>query len=197
MRSEEQSGGTVRIALVTGNRHKLEEITRLARSRRIKFYMASVPKIEIQSDSLEEIALTSARHAFEIIKAPLAVDDSGLFVEALNGFPGPYSSYVYKTIGPEGVLRLLHGEENRRACFVTVAALILPPIEKVFRGTICGTIADRPRGDKGFGFDPIFIPQGERRTYAEMSLEEKNKTSHRSRAFTSLINFLERLYEAQ
>ena len=187
-------GGKVRIALVTGNRHKLEEVSRLAEGSRVEFYTAPTEKLEVQSESLEEIALKAARHAFEAIRRPLVVDDSGLFVEALNGFPGPYSSYVFKTIGIGGILKLLENAPTRRACFLTVAALILPPVERVFRGITCGTITTAPRGDRGFGFDPIFVPDGETRTYAEMTLDEKNTISHRAKAFSSLIDFVEGLY---
>ncbi|MCE4624736.1 MAG: XTP/dITP diphosphatase [Desulfurococcales archaeon] len=196
MRREEPCGelDVRRIYLVTGNKHKVHEINTLAEGSCIEFLQASATKLEVQSGSLGEIALTAARHAFDQIRAPLVVDDSGLFIESLGGFPGPYSSFVYKTIGISGILRLLEGESDRKACFVTAAALIIPPLERVFYGRTCGQITREPRGRGGFGFDPIFLPDGSRKTYAEMSTEEKNTVSHRARAFKKLISYLELLY---
>jgi XTP/dITP diphosphohydrolase len=159
----------------------------------VELYMLDARKLEVQSESLEEIALTAARHAYKRARVPLIVDDSGLFIEHLKGFPGPYSSYAYKTIGIYGILKLLEGVKDRRACFKAVIAAVIPPYEKVFRGTSCGTIAREPRGSGGFGFDPIFEPEGGGgRTFAEMSLEEKNMLSHRARAARALGAWLEK-----
>lgn len=194
MRREEQSGSRrIRIGVVTRNKHKVNEILSIISGGSIEFYWLDMEKLEIQSSRLENISLYAARYAFEIARRPLVVDDSGLFIDALNGFPGPYSSYVYKTLGIEGILKLMEGEKNRRACFKTSAALILPPLEKVFTGKTCGTITHSPRGSGGFGFDPIFVPEGANRTYAEMSVEEKNMISHRGKAFRALASYLERL----
>lgn len=185
--------GACKLYLVTGNKHKLEEANDILKSYGVRVEQAPVrEKLEIQSNSLEEIAIYAARHAYKLMRVPLVVDDSGLFVDALNGFPGPYSSYVYKKIGYEGLLRLLEGADNRRACFKTVAALILPPVEKVFTGETCGVIAWEARGSHGFGFDPIFIPDGYKKTYAEMSPEEKNRISHRFKAFSKLGEWIAR-----
>ncbi|MCE4628478.1 MAG: XTP/dITP diphosphatase [Desulfurococcales archaeon] len=178
---------------MTSNKNKVDEILSIISGSPLEIYWLNIEKLEIQSSSLEEISLYAARHAFEIARKPLVVDDSGLFVEALNGFPGPYSSYVYKTLGIKGILKLLENEGNRRACFRTSAALILPPLEKVFTGETCGTITYSPRGSGGFGFDPIFVPDGENRTYAEMSVEEKNIISHRGKAFKALTDYVEGL----
>jgi XTP/dITP diphosphohydrolase len=183
----------LRLGLVTMNKHKLEEAAGLAGKYGITIYQIPLEKHEIQFPYLEEIALYAAREAFRLKKLPLIVDDSGLFVEALNGFPGPYSSYVYKTIGYTGLLKLMEGQENRRACFKTVIALILPPVEKLFIGETCGSITEEPRGHQGFGFDPVFLPEGCNRTYAEMSLEEKNSVSHRGKAFKRLAEYLNSL----
>ncbi len=173
----------MRLGLVTGNRHKLEELSLVLRDYGVELYMLDTPKIEVQSNSLEVIALGAARKAYSRTRVPLIVDDSGLFIEALRGFPGPYSSYVYKTIGVEGILRLLRGVPDRRACFHAVIAAIVPPYEKVFHARSCGFITESPRGAGGFGFDPIFAPEeGDGRTFAEMSIEEKNRYSHRAKA---------------
>jgi len=147
-----------------------------------------VRKVEIQSESLEEIAIYAATEAYSKVGKPVIVEDSGIFVESLNGFPGPYSSYVYKTIGLKGILKLLENEENRRATFKAVVALALGKDDvRVFKGMVEGVIANEIRGCKGFGYDPIFIPVGSGgRTFAEMDIEEKNMFSHRARAFEAL-----------
>ncbi len=179
--------------LVTGNKHKVEEASSLLSGTGIELRQASIEKIEVQDEDLARIALEAARHAYSRVRRPVIVDDSGLFVDALKGFPGPYSSYVYKTIGVEGLLRLMEGVRDRRACFRTALAVIYPPIEAVFEGISCGWIAMEPRGSRGFGFDPVFIPEGEDRTFAEMSLEEKNRYSHRARAFKAFAEWARRV----
>ncbi len=184
----------LRLALVTGNKHKLEEAREVLSSYGIDLYMAGLEKIEIQADSLSKIAVVAARHAWEFLGKPLIVDDSGLFIEALNGFPGPYSRYVYDTLGVDGILKLLSDEKNRRACFKTAVTLILPPLEMVFEGETCGIITTRPRGSSGFGFDPIFVPEGCSRTYAEMSPSEKNRVSHRAKAMRMLGSFIKNMF---
>ncbi|RLE72114.1 MAG: non-canonical purine NTP pyrophosphatase, RdgB/HAM1 family, partial [Thermoprotei archaeon] len=119
--------------------------------------------------------------------APFFVEDAGLFVEALNGFPGPYSSYIYKTIGCEGILKLLEGVDNRKAYFLSVVALRAPGLgDVVFKGKVNGIIANEMRGEKGFGFDPIFIPDGCEKTFAEMNIEEKSRYSHRGKALRKM-----------
>lgn len=182
------------IYLVTGNPHKLEEARDAVRGYPVRLEAVEARKLEIQSSSVEEIALTAARYAYAQLKRPVAVDDTALEIRALNGFPGPYASYVYETIGLAGILRLLEGSRDRRACFKTAVALIIPPYEKVFTGVTCGVIAEKPRGSRGFGYDPIFIPEGSDRTYAEMTVGEKNRYSHRAKAFRAMAEWLVSTY---
>ncbi len=118
------------------------------------------------------------------------IEDSGLFVEALRGFPGVYSAYVSKTIGYKGILRLMKGEENRKAYFKSVVCLKLKGEIKIFRGKVEGRIAEKARGRGGFGYDPIFIPEGSDKTFAEAP-EIKNRASHRKRALEGMKDFLE------
>ena len=184
----------VRLYLVTGNKHKLEEAMDAVKDYPVVLVQAPLRKLEVQADRVEEVALTAARHAYRALRRPVVVDDTSLEIEWLSGFPGPYASYVYRTLGLEGVLRLLEGAGSRRACFRTAVALVLPPYEKVFVGVTCGEIAREPRGSRGFGFDPIFIPDGDVRTYAEMSLEEKNRVSHRAKAFRAMASWVSRVY---
>ncbi len=180
----------IKLYVVTNNIKKGEEAIKILESLGVDAEIALVEKKEIQSEKLEEIALHAARTAYLVLKKPLAVDDSGLFIEALNGFPGPYSNYAYKTIGVKGILKLMEGVSTRKACFKTALAVIIPPLEKVYIGEVCGTITTEPRGTSGFGFDPIFTPEGETRTFAEMSLEEKNKISHRAKAYKLMVKDL-------
>ncbi len=185
----------ITLYLITGNKHKYEEAREILSHYKINLVMKSFEKMEIQSGDLGEIALKAAQHAYTQIRKPLVVDDSGLFIHALNGFPGPYSSYVYKTIGYEGILKLMENIDDRRACFHTVVALIIPPIEKLFHGETCGEITLTARGTGGFGFDPIFIPEGSNKTYAEMTITEKNRISHRFKAFSALGEWIRKTYE--
>ncbi len=190
MRRGGRVSGACRLLLVTGNRHKFEEASGILEPYGVKLEQAPLGKVEIQSGDLATIALYAARKAYLRLRRPLIVDDTGLFIKHLNGFPGVYSSYVYKTIGYWGILRLLDGVRDRRACFITVVAAIVPPFELVFRGETCGWITEEPAGSQGFGFDPVFIPDGHDKTYAEMTLAEKNMVSHRGKAFSLLGEYL-------
>ncbi len=145
---------------------------------------------EIQADTTEEVVIESMNFLTSKGYKDFIVDDSGIFIDALNGFPGVYSSYVYKTIGLSGILKLLNDYENRGAKFVTVIGLELGGNTHLFKGEVRGTISFEPQGTGGFGYDPIFIPEGMNKTFAEMSIEEKNSISHRGRAMNSLKEFL-------
>ena len=105
-------------------------------------------------------------------------------MRGLGGFPGPYSSYVFNTVGCEGILKLLHSVTERGASFEAAVAYCEPGHRPIcFTGSVKGVVTKRARGSNGFGFDPIFVPKGNRRTFAEMSTKEKNLYSHRARAF--------------
>ncbi len=177
------------VKVLTSNEGKFRELAELAKEFSIELEWVNVPKWEIQSEDLAEIAKFSAEIAFTIVKSPVIVEDTGLFIDALNGFPGPYTSYARKTIGLEGILKLMQGVEDRRARFVTYLAYADSQGTRVFRGEVTGKIAEEIRGDKGFGFDPIFVPDGESRTFAEMDVSEKNKYSHRAMAFKEFAKF--------
>lgn len=174
------------VFFATNNINKFNEAREILNSYRISVGMLRVKTLEIQSDSLEEIAKTSVLHAFEKCGLPIIVEDAGLFVEALNGFPGPYASYTYKTVGNEGLLKLLENAKNRKAKFQSVVAYLSEGLEApvCFKGEAFGEIIEEVReGSSGFGFDPIFKPAKGNKTFAEMSLVEKNRHSHRAKAF--------------
>lgn len=146
---------------------------------RIETEFACIELTEIQSDSLEAIAREKARSAFAQVSRPVIVEDDGLFVHALGGFPGQYSSYVLKTIGNAGILKLLAGKSDRSAYFASLIAFTDGDRVSVFKGKISGKMAMREKKG-GWGYDPIFIPGGAAQTYAE--LENKNDYSHRRKA---------------
>jgi XTP/dITP diphosphohydrolase len=174
------------IFLATGNFHKFDEARRTLAEHNIAAGMLRVKAVEIQSDSLEEIAKASVLDAFNRCHLPVIVEDAGLFVDALKGFPGPYAAYVYKTISNPGMLKLMENVDDRKATFRSVIAYYDGLSEPVcFEGEAVGRIAyDEVWGNlkTGFGFDPIFLPSGSEKTFAEMTIEEKNGFSHRANA---------------
>ena len=147
------------------------------------------------ADTLEENAMIKARTIFNLTGIATFADDTGLEIECLGGEPGVRSARyageaknMHDNI--EKVLRLMAGESNRKARFRTVIALIIDGREYSFEGIIGGTIISEKRGSSGFGYDPIFIPEGKSITFAEMTSEEKNLISHRSAALTKLAGFI-------
>ena len=179
----------MKLFFLTRNKGKLEEARVTLAGFGIEVEQLKDDRVEIQSDDLREIALYSVKQV-GTSNLPVIVEDAGLFIEALNGFPGPYSSYVYKTVGCEGILKLMEGREDRDARFKSAVAYFDGKVTKVFLGEVAGSIAYEERGYKGFGFDPIFIPTGYNETFAEMGLEKKIQISHRSRALRALGTWL-------
>jgi len=179
------------LRFVTTNDGKWREVSALLAKRGIAVERINTKVLEVQSDDLAEIARISALDAYRSFGGELFVEDAGLFVEALNGFPGPYSSYVYRTIGVRGLLRLMEGVERRAAAFRSAVAYVdREGRVSVFVGEVRGFIATEPRGTGGFGFDPVFVPLGSERTFAEMDVEEKNRYSHRAKAVRELVEHL-------
>ncbi len=172
------------IYFVTGNVHKFEEARRVLAEYKVATAMLKIKTIEIQDESIENIAKTSVIDAVKKCGLPIIVEDAGLFIKALNGFPGPYSSYVYRSIGTRGVLKLMKDVQEREAYFQSVVAYSNPKeLPKCFNGKVEGRISEEEQGEAGFGFDPIFTPLNSgHRTFAEMTIKEKNKYSHRARA---------------
>lgn len=141
---------------------------------------------EIQADTLQEVVLSCLSQLRSRGLGDYALDDSGLFIDALGGFPGVYSSYALRTIGIDGILRLLDGREGRSARFECCIGCSFRGEDFTVQGKCEGVIAHRPSGTGGFGFDPIFVPSGYDRTFAEMSIDVKNGISHRGRAIQAL-----------
>jgi XTP/dITP diphosphohydrolase len=143
---------------------------------------------EHRSSDVAEIARGKARYAYMQLMTPLIVDDTAFQIDALGSFPGPYAAYVLDTIGTAGILKLMKDVSDRNARFITGIAYADERGIEVFTGTLEGTIALCPRGNNGFGYDPIF--EIGTKTLAEISIEEKSKISHRARALSSFHDWI-------
>lgn len=188
----------MQLCFATNNAHKLQEIRAiLGDSFELKTLNEIGCKDELPetTDTIEGNSHQKAEYIWEHFGLNCFADDSGLEITALNGAPGVHSAYYSGTrnhqLNIERILSELQGQEDRRAQFKTVITLILNGQAWQFEGIVKGNLLHRPQGTEGFGYDPIFVPEGHSRTFAEMSLEEKGQLSHRARAFAKLVNFLE------
>jgi XTP/dITP diphosphohydrolase len=173
----------------TSSDHKYAEAKEVLKKYGIELDRLSIERIEIQADDPELIAEYSLKQLD--IDIPILIEDAGLYIDKYYGFPGPYSSYTLRTISNEGILKLMEGEEERGAKYISAVAYRDGNISMTFRGEVKGSISHEERGTNGFGYDPIFIPEdGDGRTFAEMSPQEKSKISHRARAFRKLAEWL-------
>jgi XTP/dITP diphosphohydrolase len=188
----------MKLVFASNNKHKLREISHILDN---KITLLSLDKINIHQDIpedeplIEGNALFKARYVYNATGLNVFADDTGLEIEALNGQPGVHSARFAgeskdSSANITKVLTMLKGIENRKARFRTVIALIFDSKEYLFEGIISGTIIEEKRGDEGFGYDPVFIPDGKKLTFAQMTLTEKNKISHRAIAFEKLKEFL-------
>ncbi len=179
------------IYFITGNKGKLSEVKEKLRSLDVTVIQEDLGYPEVQGDSLEEVAEYGVECIKKRFSHPFILEDAGLFIDALEGFPGVYSKYVFFTIGCKGILKLLEEKKRRTAVFRSVYAYSEPDKKPLFFiGECQGIIANKEKGGGGFGYDPIFIPNGETKTFAEMGIEEKNTFSHRGKAMDKLIDFL-------
>ena len=188
-----------KFVFATNNAHKLEEVTAILGDKIELLSMKDIhchADIPETADTLEGNALLKARYIFENYNMDCFADDTGLEVEALNGAPGVYSArYAGDAHNSEANMRKLlqdmEGIENRKAQFRTVFALIINGKEHLFEGIVKGEITKHRCGSSGFGYDPVFIPEGYTQTYAEMGNTLKNKISHRALALQKLCKFLQ------
>jgi XTP/dITP diphosphohydrolase len=174
----------------SSNINKYSEISTLilARENSIPVKFRKMELKEIQSDSLLEVAENKVMQAFKITQKEIFVEDDGLFIEALNDFPGVYSSYVNNTIGNTGILDLLRNKLNRNARFKSIIAFHDGHKIKSFTGEIRGKISfELTKG--GWGFDPIFIPENSDLTFGQMDVKKKNKMSHRKIALDEFLKW--------
>lgn len=182
------------VFFATHNIHKFNEARAILSEFNISISMLRIKTSELQSDSLKEIAQNSAIEIYKKYGLPILVEDSGLFIESLKGFPGPYAAYVYKTIGNSGLIKLMEKIINRKAVFKSSIAFCYNKKRKpeLFEGEVMGTITSSQlvnQSFRGFGFDPIFQPRGNSKIFAEMSISEKNLISHRAIALRKFANW--------
>lgn len=190
-----------KLIFATNNKHKLEEVQNIISGRREILSLEDIKcydDIPETADTLEGNALMKTHYIKEHYGYDCFADDTGLEVETLNNAPGVYSARYAGTAhdAQANMNKLLHemqGKENRKARFRTVIALILNEKEYLFEGIINGSIITEKRGEAGFGYDPIFIPDGYTQTFAEMGNELKNQISHRALAVKELATFLSTL----
>jgi XTP/dITP diphosphohydrolase len=185
---------TADVIFASSNMNKFFEAQTILAEFGIKPIHYLLDLLEIQDDSLSKIALQKALDAYDKCKKPVIVEDDGLFINSLSGFPGPFSSYVFKTIGNNGILKLIG--DNRDAQFVAIIAFWDSSNEPtLFESSVAGTISKNIR-DGGWGYDPIFIPKNQNlpalppfsfKTYAE--LDDKNKLSHRYEALKKFASW--------
>jgi XTP/dITP diphosphohydrolase len=194
-----------KLIFVTHNQNKLAEIKELLGK---EFKLVSLEDLCIDDDipetrtTLEGNAIQKARYIYDRFHLPCFADDSGLETESLNGEPGVYSARYAGSLSEfesenirneaniQKLLYNLSGKTNRRARFRTVIGFITDNHEYTFEGIVNGQIVSQKRGKSGFGYDPVFVPDGFDITFAEMTLKEKNKISHRARAFRKFAEFL-------
>lgn len=172
------------IFFITSNRHKFSEAQRLLKKCGISIKRKNLQIGEVRAQRCEEVAKNCAKEAYKKLRMPLFVEDSGLFIESLNGFPGVYSADALGKIGIDGVLALLKGKKRNAKfmsaiCYADNAGLVC------VSGECKGKIAKKPMGKGGFGYDPVFVPAGKKQTFAQ-SQKTKAQLSHRVRALKAL-----------
>jgi len=172
------------LLFVSSNIHKFREVKKILNSFQINIQFFKLTLEEIQSNSIKEIAIKKAQDAFSKCKKPLIIEDDGLHIDSLYGFPGPYSSYVQKTIGNQGIINLM--KADRSAKFVSNITYCDKYCFKSFEGKLFGTISKSEKGN-GWGFDPIFIPKNQKQTFGELT--DKNNISHRYKALKKFSNW--------
>ncbi len=166
-----------KIALITGNAGKVAEISRLLG---VEVYGQKVPLPEVQATDVREVARAKAQAAYDQLKQPVLVDDTGLYIHAWGELPGALIAWFLDNVGCEGVLKMLEGWDDRSAHVVTALGYCDEHGVQVFDGELNGSIASEIRGENGFGYDPIFVPEGGDQTFAELTHEQKDSISMRA-----------------
>ena len=183
---------TVKAVFVTTNEHKLREVERILG---VELERASPDVPEIQALDFGEVAARKASSAYDALDSPphpVVVEDSGLVIGVWNGLPGALTKWFLSSVGNEGILGMLSSEDRRASAVCAVAVADAGGEVRLFRGEVPGSIAPEPRGEEGFGWDPIFVPEGGELTYAQMG-DAKHEDSHRARAFRQVRGWLEEM----
>ncbi|MDP3795354.1 MAG: RdgB/HAM1 family non-canonical purine NTP pyrophosphatase [bacterium] len=181
------------ILFATGNEGKLREAQEILGAG-YTVHAVKVDVAEVQQLEGKAVVAHKAREAFSLVRQPVLVEDTALYIEAWRGLPGAFVRWFLETVGCEGICRMLGGEKNRRVWAESALALYDGKTIKVVAGRVEGSIPSRPKGEYRFGWDPIFIPKGYKKTFAEMGPEEKNKISMRRKALTKLKRSLSRYF---
>ncbi len=181
------------IFFATSNDNKVREFGHALKDFDLKIKRLNVNVPETDDEDVEDVARKKARDSFEAagVDSPVMVEDSGLYVKSLNGFPGSMSGFFIKKCGEEGLLKLMKNLDNRKAFFKTSIAIYFPKNGdvKTFSGKCRGKISRDKRGSGGFGYDPVFIPENHENTFAE-DIETKKRISHRKKAVDELKDFI-------
>lgn len=176
------------IIFATSSKGKLKEAKMLLKGMRV--VGRKIELEEIQSLSVEEVAKHKVLQAYRTVRKPVIVEDTGVYIDGLNGFPGALVKWLVNTIGYEGTCRTVDRCRNRKAHIQSCVVFYDGKALKAFSGVAEGSISMHPRGDRGFGWDVIFIPKGYKKVFAEMSQEEKNELTGRRTALRKLESFL-------
>jgi len=177
---------------LSSNINKFIEIYQILHQYNIDVKFLNIKLREIQADSLNEIAEEKSKYAFKAVSKPVIIEDDGLFIHRLNGFPGPNSSYVFKTIGNSGILKLLYHIRDRSASFVSVFVYNDGNTVRTFVGKSEGRVSSKIKGP-GWGYDPIFIPTGSELTFGQLK-NRKISISHRGKAISAFAKWYVRNY---
>lgn len=177
------------ILFATSNPHKVREANDVGEGFGVEFIQLMEPYPEIRDEDVSRVAEEGAKFVFEGIQKTVIVEDTGLFIDVLNGFPGSYSAFVYRKIGNQGILQLLTEKVDRSARFTSAIGYCDLKGVKIFQGSVEGTIADEAEGTAGFGYDPLFIPKGQTKTFARDPVM-KSRVSHRKKAFEKFCRWV-------
>ena len=177
---------------LSSNINKFIEIYQILHQYNIDVKFLNIKLREIQADSLTEIAEEKSKYAFKAVSKPVIIEDDGLFIHRLNGFPGPNSSFVFKTIGNSGILKLLYHIRDRSASFVSVFVYNDGNTVRTFVGKSEGRVSSKIKGP-GWGYDPIFIPTGSELTFGQLK-NRKISISHRGKAISAFAKWYVRNY---
>jgi len=185
----------LKVTFITGNQHKVKEARGIFQHFDIRLEHLNLGYPEIQGE-LTDVACYGAKYAAKKLGMPVIVEDAGLFIRALEGFPGTYSSYVQSTLGNEGILKLMKNVHDRYAEFRSVVGFATPKTEpEIFLGVVGGHITHQQKGKHGFAYDPLFKPELYDLTFGELTIEKKNELSHRRQSLEKFANWFKDIVE--
>ncbi len=179
----------MKVNFATSNPFKVKEANSAGKKFGIKFIQIKVDYPEIRAEEVEKVAEEGAKFVFQKIKKPVIVEDTGLYIKNLEGFPSSYSKFVYQKIGNQGILKLMGDTKKRAAVFISAIGYADKKTRKTFIGKVNGTITKKILGAEGFGYDPIFLPNNHKKSFAQ-DYELKKKISHRKKAFQKFCQWL-------